>query len=216
MFLAIDFDAPPSLAMGFADYHAHETLALVDADGFDPRVDSLEEVDVGGGAGFDAERIQRRHRLGKVGVTVMIVGASAAAVGGAVAFGSAVLAVTSGGGIAVGGVVGGVLLIGLGGAAFTVGEIMMFTGGIGASSLLGESTTVGWVGVGLIAGGFVLNVVGAGIDPTISTLGSAAGIAGLVCGAVQLGQAGRAGREAGVISLLIAPTPNGVRIGGVF
>ena len=214
--LAIDFDAPPSLAVGFADYHAHETLALVDVDGFDPRVDNLEEVDVGGGAGLDADRIQRRHRLGKAGVTVMIVGASTAAVG-TVVFVVGLGAAIGGGGAGWGGAaLGGVALIGLGGVAFTVGEILMFTGGIGASSLLGESTTVGWVGVGLVAGGFLLNVVGPSIDPSIGYLGSAAGIAGLVCGAVQLGQAGRAGRDAGVISLLIAPTPNGVRIGGVF
>lgn len=209
--LAIDFDAPPSLSVAFADYRAHDTLALVQTDGFNPRIDNVdEEVPVvGGGSSLDADRIQRRHRLGKAGVTVMIIGASATVVGVGVAVvggaGGNLGLATLGLGLAVGG-----------GIAFTVGEVMMFTGGIGAASLLGESTTVGWVGVGLIAGGYVLNVVGPRIDPSLSGIGGALGIAGLVCGAVQLGQAGRAGRDAGVISWHVAPMDNGLRIGGTF
>lgn len=215
--LAVDLAAPPSLSVAFADYRAHQTLALVDADGFDPRVDSVDEDPpvVGGADAWDAERIQRRHRLGKAGVVTMLAGVGATTVGAVVLFGSALVAL-GGEPAAAGAVTGAVLVIG-GGVATLTGEVMLFTGGIGAARLLGESTTVGWVGVGLVAGALVLNGVslGTGVEE-ISLLAPGMSIAGLVCGAVQLGQAGRAGREAGVISLMIAPSPNGVRVGGMF
>lgn len=210
-----DIDTAPQLATAFGDYRTHQVMAYTHED---PRLVAVDAPVSDAGGSLDAERIARRHQLGKTGVVLMVAGTGAAAVGAIMAFGGAIALLNDGGSTGAAAVTtGGVVLV-LGGAvAGTVGEVMMFTGGIGASQLLGIPTTVGWTGVGLIAGGFVVGVVGSGAgSPELSTVGSLMSLGGFVCGAVQLGQSGRAGREANVLSWHLVPTPHGMGIAGNF
>jgi hypothetical protein len=91
----------------------------------------------------------------------------------------------------------------------TVGEILMFDGGIGASKVLGLNTTAGWVGVGLAIASLPVSWFN-------SAGGSVLSVAGFVCGAVQLGQSGEAGRDQGLIGLRVLPMRDGVRVVGAF
>ena len=205
-------DAPPSLSAAFADYRTHDLLAVLSGSG-EPHPGELVTVDglEPAGSGFDDERIVRRHRVGKAGVILTVIGYPVAAIG-------AVTTLVGALGDSSDTVVGGFVLV-IGGTGMAIaGPIMLFTGGIGAANLLGESTKVGWVGVGLLVGAFPFSVLTSGIgNGEVAVLGGL-GIAlgGLVCGAVQLGQAGSAGRRAGAISVHMLPDPRGLRLVGTF
>jgi hypothetical protein len=199
----------PSIAASFADFRTHEVISIVQAAG--PR--TVETTAPAGGSTPtpDAERIERRHKLGKAGVITMLVGLGVDVVGTGVLVATA--ASTLDGEVSdsafIGGALGGTALLFVGAVTSTVGEVMLFTGGIGASSLLDIPTTVGWIGVALSAGGLVVDF----IQPVA---GAALSVGGLVCGAVQLGQSGRAGREAGVLTLNVLPSTHGIRLAGTF
>lgn len=201
----LPLDVTPQLA----DAYAHEATA-------DP-VDSAPATDPRWAL---SERFERRHRLGKTGVGVMLGGIGVATVGTVVLTVELVHCFDVG---VCGGAMAGVGLIVAGGIGATVGEVMMFTGGIsaaydGRSLGLDLSPTLGWVGVGLIGGGFVLSGVSGAlaerghVNP-LGGIGSVAGLAGFICGAVQLGQVGRAGRHA---NLVVLPSANGLIVGGRF
>lgn len=210
LFVAPDFEAPPSISAAYADYRTHQFLDTADDEtaggSADPDVDEPTASRISPASDV-GERFKRRHGLGKAGVIVYTTGVVVQTVGVVVVVASALDSTPQTGNV--GAAVGGVGLVVLGGVTSVVGEVMLFTGGIGASQLVGKSPVVGWVGVGLAAASIPLNFV----DPTVAGL---AGLGGLVCGAVQLGQAGNAGRAAGLISLRVAPTPNGFLVAGAF
>jgi hypothetical protein len=162
--------------------------------------------------GGDPALVRRRHQLGKAGVITMAAGAGAVAGGLVLALSVPTLTdgdVLAGGSLAI----TGVFVAGLGGVAIVTGEVLLFVGGIGASSALGEPTTTGWVGVGLAIGAVGISA----ITPQsrgMGVIGFAASVGGIVCGAVELSEAGRAGRAAGSLSLV--PTGRGLALAGTY
>jgi hypothetical protein len=185
---------PPSLAAAFVDYRSLLAFAAIGSP-------TVETTAPSGGTSLDSERIVRRHRLGEAGVVTTSIALGVEIVGVVI---EAVGIVENDDDL----VLSGAVISLAGNAGEIVGEVLMFTGGIGAAQLLGIPTTVGWVGVGLAIGGNALSLY----DPT---LGGLAALGGLVCGAVQLGESGNAMRSQG-LTLHVIPTGNGVRFAGTF
>ncbi len=187
---------PPTLEAAYAEFAPDGALTTPG----DP-------IAVGGAAPVpDAERVTRRHKLGRMGVVVIASGVSTAAIG--------VVSVA-------GGYAGpaALALVAAGGLATTVGEVMMLTGGIGSAKLLDAPTGLGWIGAGLSAGAFVVGGVSAQINfgfNYLSVLGLAMRCSGVALGATQLGQAGRAGRDAGLLAVHLVPSPTGLAVAGTF
>lgn len=189
-------DSPPSLSNAFADYRGRHGL-------------TMEEPDTGGSSAAD-DRVQKPHRIGKAGPIVMLAGVGTSAVSAVVIH------------FQINAHDGGLPLVSTGfflagGAAVVVGEVMLLAGGIGAAELLGRPATWGGVGAGLVTGGLVSGVLALQLESTeLALVGAGLGLGGIACGAIQLAQVGSAARDAGVISLLITPARNGVRLAGVF
>lgn len=202
--VTMDFGHSPSLAEGIGYAHvSHEPM--FDLPSLLVSHASDEVVGGTGAAGVDAAMFQRRHQMGKTGVILFIVGIPVVLVGAVVLVGST--ASGSGSGM----LAGYGIMVG-GNALSITGEVMLFVGGIGASNLLSVDNAIGWVGVGLAVGANV-----AAFIPGVSVLSTPLAIGGLVCGAVQLGKAGRAGRDAGLLTdVHLVPTGNGMLVAGRF
>jgi hypothetical protein len=164
-------------------------------------------------APIDLESARRAHRLERTGAITMAVGVG---VGGAFALSVPVVcAATDGDCLPYVFFVG--IPVELGAAAVTLtGGGLMFGGGIAASKRSGNSTALGWTGLGLLGAGTAAIVFAApGTDDydtalTVGGIGSAA--AGTVLGVVQVARNGRLLRE----GVALMPTLNGVAIGGRF
>lgn len=200
----------PSLADGYGHWPTREAAALLS------RVDDAAAVADAGYSDLDIAQFQRRHRTGKTGVALYLAGTGLAGVG--------TITLLSGIYTSDALIVAGAGMMFVGGIGAVVGEVMMFSGGIGAANTLRIDNTIGWVGVGFaiaspvlqfIAPGFALISPGASIAMSLSSFGL--GVGAIVCGAVQLGQDGAAGRRAGLISTwTVVPTSNGVALAGRF
>jgi hypothetical protein len=201
MFPPTDFAAPPSLSKGFGDCRSHQLAAVFAADDLDDLdfddLDALPSVRPNGGV----EKFRRRHQVGEIGVGLILGGYVSTAAG-------VTLALVGSLNDDVPLMVGGSAL-GISGAIGVItGEVMLFDGGIGAANALGLPATVGWVGVGLVIGG---STVGLAWEPATYLA-----LAGLVCGAIQLGQTGHEGRRRGYFTMQVAPMPEGVALAGTF
>jgi hypothetical protein len=204
----LDLDTAPSLAAAFADHRTHLVLDVLSEDTPAPAGSETGATASDTPRDLDQDRFRRRHRLGRTGVLLVVGGTAASAVGFvtviATVFSDSLAPAIVGVGLVVGGA-----------SVAVVGEVMIFAGGIGASEVLGENTTVGWVGVGLAIGGFATTLLSADA-PGLQVAGTAASIGGLVCGSVELAQAGAAGRRENLISFRVVPTSNGLLVAGTF
>ena len=204
---------PPSLASSASAWHAQAGLhlpMLLDG-GDDPAAGS------GTSRSEDEQKFVRHHRLGKIGVVTMLSSIGVDVIGAVVLVGGTL---ACGNQQTCGGAIAGVGIIVVGAIGSVTGEALMFVGGIGAAydgRRLGLplTPTLGWVGLGLVAGAEVLSLGFVGSQSAITYVFDAAGLAGFICGAVQLGEDGRAGRDKGLL-VAIVPMPNGIRLAGNF
>jgi hypothetical protein len=202
----------PQLSHAYADTYAIEAPRLEQAPTPEPAAYSDP---------LAADRFVRQKRLGQIGLVTMGAGLGAVIGGGFVILVTAASCIDFGGAgeegpLCVPGLaLGSVLVIG-GTGAFLVGEGLMFAGGISAAYAgrelgLGTSPTVGWVGLGLTGASIVMGTAsGVGLDDgTLAGLSGPVGLAGLICGIVQVANVGAASRRGAVV---LAPSKNGVLV----